>query len=226
MSTGNVGTFKCYFDASFTPTLSSCAFVVESEMGVQHSFSCCKVLSTSQTAERHALNLLLHHIRAHIAPGSIIKIFGDCKIVIDKMNAQQEELTGNKTRKTLNKMRRQYQISLTFIPRTHNKMTHKLAKDALRPHSLQGQSLMFKKYDFTNSKHMALEDIIIPAYITKNPQPEKYAKRLEFYETHDRLYKPIHVSPDDVLVDGYISYLILKACGERTCQVIIEENFR
>ena len=225
MNTGSKHAYKCYFDASFTPTMSSCAFAVKRAGKILYSHACCEVLATSQIAEQTALNLLLQYIQENLEPGSTVRIYGDCQSAIDALNAKKKGGARDEMLETLYKLRGAgYTISLQYIPRRKNRTAHKLAKDKLPPQPPWPQGLQVKEWDFSRGKHMALDDIIIPAHMTESPRAERHAKRLEFYETHGRVYKPIHVNGDDVLVDGYISYLILKAYGEHMCQVIVEES--
>jgi hypothetical protein len=68
---------------------------------------------------------------------------------------------------------------------------------------------------------MLLDDIVIPNRIKygRPPSQVKYKSRLLFFQKHGEMYKTILVNSDGMLLDGYITYLILKEHGMDECCV-------
>jgi len=215
-----LNSYDCYFDGSHKPEISGCAFIIEADGEIVYSQVSPAQLKSSHRAERLALHLLLQYIGESISLGSTIRIFGDAKWMIDVINHETSGSKGHKTRALLHKLRQNHDISLAYIPRRDNRVAHRLARTITRPSTIPLQP---KRYDFTNSKIMSLDDIIIPAHMLKNlPKKSKYQKRKAFFLMNGELYKPIHVDVDDALVDGYISYLILKEVGIQGSLVIVK----
>jgi len=215
-----MSSYDCYFDGSYKPEISGCAFILEVDGEIVYSQVSPAQLNSSHRAERRALHLLLQYIGESISPGNTIRIFGDAKWMIDVVNHETPGSKGHKTRALLHKLRQNHDISLAYIPRRDNRVAHRLARTVTRPSTIPAQS---KRYDFTNSKTMSLDDIIIPAYMLKNlPRKSKYQIRKKFFLMNRELYKPIHVDAADVLIDGYISYLILKEIGIQGSLVIVK----
>ena len=75
--------YKCYFDGSYTPRISGCAFCVIVDGKIMHSNVFCEKLPSSQYAETMALAVLLRHIGEFIEPGSTVEVYGDDKPLID-----------------------------------------------------------------------------------------------------------------------------------------------
>lgn len=74
-----------------------------------------------------------------------------------------------------------------------------------------------------NNKYIKTAKIIIPeCFANTVPSAEKVKAKMEYYEKHGRFEKPISISRDNILVDGYISYLIAKEKGIKKlcCKVI------
>lgn len=63
-------------------------------------------------------------------------------------------------------------------------------------------------------KYMKLSDIIIPVGYQAHP-PVKYKMDLcrDYLEEFDELDRKIVVSPDGVLLDGYVGYLVIREAG-------------
>lgn len=67
----------------------------------------------------------------------------------------------------------------------------------------------------STKKHMNLEDIRVPArFISKPPKLDKVLMHHLDY-IHDACLDPIIVDADNVIIDGYISYLIHKHYGHK-----------
>jgi len=213
-----MSSYDCYFDGSYKPEISGCAFVVEADGKIVHSQVVPEKLTSSYCAELRALHLLLQYIEQHISHGSRIQIFGDAEWLISIVNRKKSRNDKHKTRKLLRRLRHDYTISITHINRRNNKVAHRLARTITCGRSI----LQPKMFDFTNSKTMRLEHIIVPAHMRSPPKESKYLSRKLFFLIHGEVYKPIHVNAEDVLVDGYISYLILKEYGELECSVIVK----
>jgi len=210
--------YDCYFDGSYKPEISGCAFVIEADGELVHSQAFPEKLTSSYCAELRALHLLLQHIEQHINYDSQIQIFGDAEDLIRIVNRKKPGKDKHKTRKLLRKLRQNYTISITHTNRRNNRVAHKLARTITRGRSI----LQPRAFDLTNCKTMRLEHIIVPAHMQFPPSESKYLSRKLFFLIHGEVYKPIHVNAEDVLVDGYISYLILKEYGELECSVIVK----
>ena len=103
-------------------------------------------------------------------------------------------------------------------PRKRPKKKKKAEKVSLQP---RVQSTYPKGYTLAETKTMQLDDIIIRDGMANGnpPRESKYQKRLEFYKKHGYVYKNIQINTDGILLDGYISYLILKEHGVTECNV-------
>lgn len=71
---------------------------------------------------------------------------------------------------------------------------------------------------------MNLSDIIIPSYYSK-PNPNKLRNCRKFYQRYGVIDRDIVVNQFNVMVDGYVGYLVLKENDVEKCEVIsIEDN--
>lgn len=71
----------------------------------------------------------------------------------------------------------------------------------------------------STKKYMKLEDINIPdRFVSKPPKLDKVLLHHQDY-INNRYLDPIIVDADNVIIDGYISYLIRKHYGHETVQV-------
>lgn len=67
-----------------------------------------------------------------------------------------------------------------------------------------------------------LQDIIIDDSMkSSSPSPEKLKDRYEHYQNTGQFKKKIFINQDNVLVDGYITYLICKMIDKDFVQVIV-----
>lgn len=65
-----------------------------------------------------------------------------------------------------------------------------------------------------NNKYIKTAKIIIPECFAETiPSSEKVKAKVEYYEKHGKFQKPITISKNNILVDGYINYLIAKEKG-------------
>jgi len=74
---------------------------------------------------------------------------------------------------------------------------------------------------------MSLDDIHIfnrTKYGTP-PSKENYQSRLLYFQQYGRDYKTIRVDSNGFLYEGYITYLILKEHGIRTCDVDVIQHY-
>ena len=105
-------------------------------------------------------------------------------------------------------------------PRKRPKKTKKKKpeKVSLQPRE---KSKYPKGYALMETKTMQLDDILIRDGMANGnpPRESKYQKRLVFYKKHGHVYKTIQINADGILLDGYISYLILKEHGVSECTV-------
>ena len=223
MADGCTTTYKCYFDGSHVPAMSGCAFFVTVDDQIQHSHVHHEKLEDSYRAEMFALYLLLQYIKKNIEPGSAVEIYGDAKGLLDKMKSMRRRRKRSQTKKLIDALRDSHDLTLTFIPRAKNKAAHKLA--ALKyfppPDHIKGPKVLrHNKYIFQSRETMLLDDIIVPnLYLNSQPSDEKYQSRLLFYQRHRRVQKTIWIDANGLLLDGYISYLILKEHGVSECCV-------
>ena len=68
-----------------------------------------------------------------------------------------------------------------------------------------------------NVKEVQLEDIIISeGFKTSNPSSEKIKKKLDLYNQNGEFDKCVVIDKNNVLVDGYITYLIAKMFDIKT----------
>lgn len=74
-----------------------------------------------------------------------------------------------------------------------------------------------------NNKYIKTAKIIIPQCFAETiPSAGKVKAKMEYYEKHGRFEKPITISRNNILVDGYINYLIAREKGIKKlpCRVI------
>lgn len=76
-------------------------------------------------------------------------------------------------------------------------------------------------------KKINIEDIVIPHSFTKTiPSPEKMAKRMEEFRKHGKFTNMIEVDPNNVLVDGYTTYILAKGFGYTEIEVIVHDEVK
>ena len=213
---------ECYFDASRRPEMSCCAYCVIVDGQVEHSFVHHERIQSAYMAEMRALGLLLKHIQEQITPGSTVVVYGDALGLINKMNTtktSRNRSKTNKTRKLLNSLRKKYDITLEHIPRRENIIAHSLSRTVYtpkpkRPPMRKRKGIPAEKILYKECKPMLLNDIVISKSMKKTvPHPEKYSQKLCYFKTHGQTQRPIQVNPNGLLLDGYISYLILQEHG-------------
>ena len=211
--------YQCYFDASCTPDISRCAYYVMADGQIIHTHVQEKKIRTSHKAEKHALYLLLQYIQQNIEQGVKIEIYGDAKSVIEDMGRKGIRSKRNKAGKLFDIIEPHYELIPHHIPRKQNRIAHKLSRKGYIP-PLKPMNLRPKAYVFKNQKTMLLDNIFVPyRFLYSNLSNGKYQSRLLFYREHRLLYKPILVDLNGVLLDGYISYLILREHEVRECHV-------
>ena len=200
--------YDCYFDGSYSHEMcgvSGCAFCVfygEGELLYEH----VEYLraSSSTSAEKSALYLLLDYIKDNIKIGSTIRVYGDALGPITAL--LQNRNNADLTRILFYGLSDKFKLSLSYVPGKMNKSADKLSK--IKP------PMIFKPCVFPNEKVIPLASITIPVEMRqKKPSRVKFAKRLKFYEHTNRLYTNIQIDVTNQLLDGYISYLILKQRG-------------
>ena len=75
------------------------------------------------------------------------------------------------------------------------------------------------------SKRIDLVDIKIKnCFAHSLPNPEKMNACYEYYRNHHRLDRDIEINEDDVLVDGYVAYLVYKMLGIESVRAVISEE--
>jgi hypothetical protein len=74
-------------------------------------------------------------------------------------------------------------------------------------------------------KYIDLEEIIIQDSFRENkPSIDKIAERLEQYKTKGKFNSYIVINKDNILIDGYINYLICKMLDKDEVKVIVDET--
>lgn len=72
-------------------------------------------------------------------------------------------------------------------------------------------------------KNITLDEIVIQDSFKENkPSLEKITERLNYYKDNGKFEKEITVNKDNVLLDGYITYLICKMLDKDYIKVIVE----
>ena len=212
-------TYECFFDASHTRERTRCAFFVRHENG---HLAGKQVVETKERAknsveaESQALLLLLNWIKHKIEVGSKINIYGDALVVINNVNRRK------KYRGIFKQIKNDYDVTLEYIPRRKNHLADKLSKGKKAKFPvvpIKATSPKSKaKYVKIESKSMLLEDIKVSENFTP-PNPKKYQQRLAFYKENGFTKSSIDIDENCVLIDGYISYLILKENNVQNCNV-------
>jgi len=214
--------YQCYFDASHTPEISRCAYCVLVDGQVIHTHVQEEKIGTSQKAEKQAIYLLLQYIHQHIERGSKVEVYGDEKTVIERIARKGIRGRRNKEGKLYDRMEPHYELSIKSIPRKQNRIAHNLSRTG---HIPQPQNPPKPKKN-VSARLMLLDDIIIPNKMKygSTPGQVKYQSRLLFFQKYGKMYKTIRVNADGMLLDGYISYLILKEHGIDEYSVDVEEG--
>ena len=203
--------------------MSGCAFHVQAGSQNIHEYVHHERLATPQLAEMRALYLLMQYIQRNIEPGSTVRIYGDAGDVIrkaeglTKRSGKSGKTTVAKTRKLLKRLHNDYVLTLQRIPKKENRVAHKLSRKKYVPSANMVSSP--KNHTFKGKKTIALNDIIIPNHMKYGRQPkvQKYQSRLKFYQEFGYVQKTIQINTNNILLDGYISYLILKRDGISEC---------
>ena len=214
--------YKCYFDGSYTPDMSGCAFCVIVNNGIIHTNTYRERLQTPHHAETQALYILLCYIQDKIAPGSTIEIYGDDKTLIDKIiYSKNPKYTKMEIRLFYETLKERYSISLAHISSKKNKIAHALSRIAYD--TQPNLALLDSSKGYVRRRYMLLEDILIPDFIkrSKLPSPENYGKRLRYFRQHghDHKSKTIRIDSNGQMIAGYITYLVLKDSGLTACYV-------
>ena len=77
----------------------------------------------------------------------------------------------------------------------------------------------------TVKKTMKLADIIIqPSYLQTYPSSSKMKERMDELKKHGKFTNMIEVDINNVLVDGYITYVLAKGFGFEEIEVIVRED--
>ena len=72
------------------------------------------------------------------------------------------------------------------------------------------------------SKRINLADIKLKNCFKHSfPRPEKINACYEYYRNHHQLDRDVEINEDDVLVDGYVAYLVCKMLGKESVRAII-----
>jgi hypothetical protein len=111
----------------------------------------------------------------------------------------------------LGEMKNKYDISIAFIPRRENAQADRLSKG--KSLDIINNNLLTKKWDIVvlENKKLHHDEIFIPAYMRySKPNPTKYRNKSNYFQEHGHLKKNIRVDEDNKLIDGFMSYLILK----------------
>jgi hypothetical protein len=106
-----------------------------------------------------------------------------------------------------------------------NRNAHNLAsKGYVSPLTLEPTTRK-KQFEFIESKTMFVDDITIRDSMRETcPKEQKYQKRLAYYLKHGKPYRTIEVDANGLLLDGYISYLILREYGINECCVDVVQR--
>ena len=208
-----MSSYVCYFDASVKGKKSSCAYYIQYD-GVCYDEG---VFSSDYTnpdmAEANALFHLLEYLEQNIVIGSVVKIFGDAKSVIDRINSGIKEKYAEIV-ELYEKLRQMFTISIFFISRQFNKIAHALAR---------GETVCKHKNatPLSSLNEMLLSDIIIPEKITP-PATKNLIGHTDYFRYSGELIQQIHVSRRNRISRGYISYLILLESGIDRWNVVID----
>jgi len=221
--------YVCHFDASHYDKrggLSGCAFYVTTGGTTLFKYVERIKLPSCDQAEKHALYLTLDYIGRNIPKGSSVRIYGDSESVIAPLLRNKK--SREKIRLLYNETAANYHLTLTRVSRKKNKKAHKLAviknnaiennsasinNNAIQIYNLvkSNTKMNFKNRIYAESKTIALDKVIIPWNIEESkPKAAKYASRLAYYQKNGSVFKDIIVDEKNRLLDGFISYLILK----------------
>lgn len=76
-------------------------------------------------------------------------------------------------------------------------------------------------------KIVLLKDIVIQdTFKNSKPDPNKIKTKIEYYNQHGRFDKKIVVNEQNVLVDGYITYLIAKMYDRQMVECYLDEQIK
>lgn len=81
-----------------------------------------------------------------------------------------------------------------------------------------------KRCDYLNldKKYINLKDIVIrDSMKDSHPNPDKFMDRYQYFQKTGKFKKKIFVNEDNMLVDGYITYLICKMIDKELVEVAI-----
>lgn len=209
--------YECFFDASYRDGLSKCAFYVERDGIVIHKSVTGVQTRTCNLAEAEALFCLLKYVKKKIPQNNEVRIYGDSMVVVKLINGKRHihkcyRSDYNKLLDLYNALKSRYIISVKHIRRDKNLLADKLSKSL----DISGGMPCIE------IKPMNLNSIIVPMYMRKTePSAAKMSERLAYYRANGSLYREISVDENYVLLDGYISYLILLSHDIQTHSVYI-----
>lgn len=72
-------------------------------------------------------------------------------------------------------------------------------------------------------KIVSLKKIKIPDYYVK-PKVEKMIQRMHYYNMTKKFFVPIIIDKNNMLVDGYTSYLIAKESNKKIVRAEVKNN--
>lgn len=74
-------------------------------------------------------------------------------------------------------------------------------------------------------KQILLKDIVIPGcFKDTKPNVEKVKEKIDYYNKHGKFDSKIVINKQDILVDGYITYMIAKMYGKELIECYIEDK--
>jgi len=206
--------YECYFDASHKDGIACIAYLIKQNGEIHHYDSDTVELTSSEKAESHALYRLLLYINTNFESKTSFQIYGDALSVISYLAAKRKRKRREKHRELrmlLGEMKNKYDISIAFIPRRENAQADRLSKG--KSLDIINNNLLTKKWDIVvlENKKLHHDEIFIPVYMKySKPNPTKYQNKSDYFHEHGYLKKNIKVDEDNKLIDGFMSYLILK----------------
>jgi ribonuclease HI len=209
--------YRCYFDASYKENTAQCAYYIKRDDSILHTKVNRFNAESPEKAEAQALLMLLQYIDSHIESSCKVSVYGDALSVISAITSTSKRKKRFKgIRRLFHSMKNRFDISIEFIPRKMNVTADRLskAKSINLPLPIDANIEM----GFVGHRHIAVDDIVVPKEIKySSPSKAKFNNRLEYFTKTGKLYRTIQIDENNVLLDGFISYLILKRHGIAEC---------
>lgn len=212
--------YDCYFDASYKDKIARCAYFIKHNGTIAYHKAFSINVKTSAKAEAASLHGLLYYLSTHVEDGSIINVYGDALFLFESL-ASKRNKNYKKIKSLIKEMKSRFDLTIKYIPRNENNIADRLTKG--KPLIINNEVISSRIV--VERKIVQLDEICIPASMAKSsPSENRKNNKLNYYKKHGCFKKNIKINQLGMLIDGYVSILILKEQGVREYAVDVCEK--